>query len=1360
MLYDVDLTKERKRMFHTVDLATRVYGKDHLLYEHPDTDSKEGIYFVQFGTTIFTVRLGGEFGDDKIVCEGLAAPCAQPNSSSIKPAKVGGSVYKKSSVLTALGEAVRGMGKLPESVLVSNRGEIANRVFRTAKDLGVRTVAVYTEKDLSSSHILRADSHVKLKGKGYLDVEEIIHACKEQNIESLAPGYGFLSENPDFVDRLEKEGIVFLGPRSETINQFGLKHVARDFATKAGVPIIPGSGIVSGEEEALAVAEKIGYPVMLKAVAGGGGIGMKLVKNAKELKEVLPGIQRLAMNQFGMDGVFVEKFVTAPRHIEVQVFGDGKGGVIHLNERECSAQRRHQKVIEEAPSPFVTPEMRKGITDAACRLAAAGKYNSAGTVEFLVNGITGEYYFLEMNTRLQVEHPISEEITGCDIVEMMLKQGSGKAPYGLDLNKLRSLLLGPQGHSIECRLYAEDPAHGFAPCPGLLTQVEFPTQAPPNCRLRVDTWVRQGTNVTPYFDPMIAKLIVSAPTREEAIAGTAKMLHQTKLGGTKTNVAYLEELVKNPKFVSGKYDTTLLDSMGPYKEKGFTVLRGGIFDTVQDWPGRTRELMGQDAWRVGIPPSGPMDNLSHRIANKLVGNTEGTAGLEITSRGPDIRFNQPTMVALSGAKFKDAKLNGKPFPCNQGVRVNTGDVLSIGKATEGQRGYLAIKGGIDVPDYLGSKSTLPLGSLGGFQGRSLRKGDNVPLPEPMSDAELSKLKGGKVPEALLSQLNTGKKLGANGVITWEIGVMTGPQEAPDYMTNKDMQMFFSTDWKVHHESNRLGVRFLGPRPEWARKDGGDGGSNPSNVLDDMYALMTINVSGDMPIAITVDGPSLGGFVCNVTMVKSEFWKIGQVSPGDKVRFVPFTYQQAADAQYAQDKLVAGICGTKAAVAAVVKPKPISDKANKLGSLLWQKEANPAKHAPKVRVRRQGDRYVMVEYGDQKLDFNNRFRVHELEEYINYLKLPGIVETSPGMSSLQIEYDNCKLSIDGLLEMLREAEDKLLPADDLIIPSRIVRLPIALNDRWTNAALRDYQRTVRQHAPYLPSNFEFVARNNGLAGGTKELEQIILSASYMALGLGDVYLGCPAAPPVDPRHRLVNPKFNPARTFTPEGAVGIGGAFMCLYPLASPGGYQLIGRSVPIWNSFTWNKAYKPGMPWLLRMFDQVRFFKVSDDELEERYEAFRQGVFDIQIEETTFSSKEYNDMIKDPKVVEETRVFRERQAKASAIEAAAERQYREEMMKKEAAGHHHAPAKEVDVTEYEHQPDKFEVIHAEFTCTIWKQHAKKGMDVAANSKLMVLEAMKMEHSVESPLAGKVVHVLASEGDLCTKGQPLLVIEKS
>eukprot|EP00457_Paulinella_chromatophora_P000627 gb/GEZN01000627.1/.p1 GENE.gb/GEZN01000627.1/~~gb/GEZN01000627.1/.p1 ORF type:complete len:1280 (+),score=245.54 gb/GEZN01000627.1/:59-3898(+) len=1269
-------------------------------------------------------------------------------------------IYKDAAVCTALGEAVRSMGKLPESVLVSNRGEIANRVFRTAKTLGVRTVAVYTDRDLSSSHILRADERVKLKGKGYMDVDELVKACKERNVESVHPGYGFLSENPAFVKRLEQEGIIFLGPRAETINQFGLKHIAREFATKAGVPVVPGSGIVETVEEAMAEAKQMGYPVMVKAVAGGGGIGMKKVNNEAELQAVLPGIRRLAQMQFGMDGVFIEKFVAAPRHIEVQLFGDGKGGAIHLNERECSAQRRHQKVIEEAPSPFVTSELRKDLTDAAIQLAVAGKYNSAGTVEFLVNGITGDYYFLEMNTRLQVEHPISEEVSGCDIVEMMLKQGSGCAPYGLDLSVLRPLVPTPQGHSIECRLYAEDPAHGFVPCPGLLTQVEFPTRAPPGARLRVDTWVRQGTNVTPYFDPMVAKLIVTAGNRAEAIAATREMLAQTKLGGTKTNVSYCASLLQNPAFVSGNYDTTLLDKMGSFPEQGMTVLKAGIYDTVQDWPGRTRQVMGQDAWRVGIPPSGPMDNLSHRIANKLVGNEENAATLEITSRGPDMKFNQACVISLCGAEFDQATLNGAAFPLWKPVAVETGDVLHVGVAASGQRGYLSMSGGVAVPDYLGSKSTLPLGNLGGFQGRPLRKADNIPLLPPPSAAAIEAVLNNKVPDSFLASLAKAQAR-KDGKTVWEIGVMTGPQEAPEYLTKEDMEMFFNTDWEVHYESNRLGVRFLGPRPKWARTCGGDGGSNPSNVVDDMYALMTINISGDMPIAITVDGPSLGGFVCNATMVKSECWKIGQVSPGDKVRFKRYTYQQAAKEQLIQEQLVAGVGACPNAITAVLPALPISDKANQLGSLLWERAAMPENHLPRVRVRRQGDRYVMVEYGNQTLDFNNRFRVYQLEEYLASLGEKGILETSPGVSSLQIDFDNRWLSIDGLLELLVEAEQKLPPVDNIVIPSRVLHLPIALNDRWTNQALQNYQRTVRSEAPYLPSNFEFVARNNGLEGGVLELERIITSASYMALGLGDVYLGCPAAAPVDPRHRLITPKFNPARTFTPEGAVGIGGAFMCLYPLASPGGYQLVGRSLPIWNMFTWNKAYEAGKPWLLRMFDQVRFYKVSDDELEEELEAFRHGIWDIKIQQEQFSAQKYNAMMADPKIIQETKAFRARQAKASAIEARAEQEYRAKMMAKEAAGHVHVPhIQGVDLDKYEHDYNKYEVIHAEFTCTIWKTKATEGQQVQEGAAVMVLEAMKMEHVVEAATKGKVLHVLAEEGDYVTKGQPLFVIEKN
>ena len=365
---------------------------------------------------------------------------------------------------------------------------IACRVFKTAKRLGVRTVAIYTDKDLSSRHILEADEAHKIRSEdGYLAQNEILDICASRGVESVHPGYGFLSENPDFAQKVEERNIRFLGPRASTIISFGLKDEARRVASNAGVEVVPGSDTLQSLEHASEEAERLGYPVLLKAVAGGGGIGMSRVNSKDQLRKTYDSVLRQSEAAFGNSDVYLEKFVQSPRHIEVQIFGDGKGNVVSLGERECSIQRRYQKIIEESPSPFVNEDLREKLCGAAVRLGQSVSYRSAGTVEFLVDGVTQDFYFLEMNTRLQVEHPISELTNDVDLVEWML----GRSPR--ELMSFESKF--PIGHAIEARLYCEDPSNNFLPSPGRMDFVKWPSEKD----ARVDTWIETGTIVTPNF---------------------------------------------------------------------------------------------------------------------------------------------------------------------------------------------------------------------------------------------------------------------------------------------------------------------------------------------------------------------------------------------------------------------------------------------------------------------------------------------------------------------------------------------------------------------------------------------------------------------------------------------------------------------------------------------------------------------------------------------------------------------------------------------------------------------------------------------------------------------------------------------
>jgi propionyl-CoA carboxylase alpha chain len=445
-----------------------------------------------------------------------------------------------------------------KKILIANRGEIACRVIRTARRMGIKTVAVYSDADARAPHVKLADEAVRLgpppASESYLKAELIIDACKATGAEAVHPGYGFLSERTTFAKALAKEKITFIGPPPKAIAAMGDKIESKKLAQKAGVNVVPGFlGDIATTNEAVKIAKDIGYPVMMKASAGGGGKGMRLAWNEKDVREGFESVKREGLNSFGDDRVFIEKFIESPRHIEIQVLGDQHGNIVYLNERECSIQRRHQKVIEEAPSPFVTPEMRKAMGEQAVALARAVGYYSAGTVELIVSGAdpTGKsFYFLEMNTRLQVEHPVTEEITGLDLVEQMIRVAAGeKLKFSQDG-------IGINGWAVETRVYAEDPYRGFLPSTGRLIRYRPSVEhRDKNLVVRVDDGVEDGGEVSLFYDPMIAKLITWAPTRIEAIDAQVAALDQFVIDGINDNVDFLSALMQHPRFREGNITT-------------------------------------------------------------------------------------------------------------------------------------------------------------------------------------------------------------------------------------------------------------------------------------------------------------------------------------------------------------------------------------------------------------------------------------------------------------------------------------------------------------------------------------------------------------------------------------------------------------------------------------------------------------------------------------------------------------------------------------------------------------------------------------------------------------------------------------
>ncbi len=1140
-------------------------------------------------------------------------------------------------------------------VLIANRGVIACRIIRTLRRMGVRSVAVMSEADRHAAHVAQADEAVLLGGsaplESYLDIAKVLRAAKETGAQAIHPGYGFLSENAEFAQACEDAGIAFIGPTPEQMRAFGLKHRARELAASSGVPLLEGTPLLASAEEALAAALRIGLPVMMKSTAGGGGIGMRLCRREDEVVEAFAAVERTSRSSFKDSDIYLEKFVDRARHIEVQIFGDGAGEVVALGERDCSVQRRNQKVIEETPAPGLPASVREELLDCAVRLGRAVKYRSAGTVEFVYDDSAQRFYFLEVNTRLQVEHGVTEEVTGIDLVEWMVRLAAG--PFA-------PVVPETSGHSIQVRVYAEDPGKNFQPSAGLLTRTSFAEAA------RVETWVSAGTPVTPFYDPLLAKIIVRGADRTEALLRMRGALDATRLDGIETNLEYLRQVVASDGFARGGVTTRYLDSL-PYVSRGVDVIDGGTMTTVQDVPGR----LGY--WHVGVPPSGPMDALSFRLGNRLLGNADGAPGLECTVAGPTLRFRSEAEIALTGADF-GALLDGVPVPLYERVQVSKGAVLEVRDcAGPGARAYVLFRGGLDVPLYLGSASTFTLGRFGGHAGRALLAGDVLHVGDAV---------GGEPVDVEIPELTQ----------EWQIGVMYGPHGAPDFFTPADVDMIFSTAWKVHYQSSRTGVRLIGPKPQWARRDGGEAGLHPSNIHDNAYAVGAVDFTGDMPVILGADGPSLGGFVCPVVVTSDELWKVGQLRPGDSVRFVRV---DAADA--------------------VIDRIP-----------------------PSVVCRASGDRYLLIEFGEPILDLNLRFRVQELLAWFEREKPAGIIDLTPGIRSLQIHYEPAKISRERLLKMVEGAEAAAQNLDDLVVPSRIVHLPLSWDDPATQLAIQKYTQTVRPDAPWCPSNIEFIRRINGL-GSIEDVKRIVFDASYLVLGLGDVYLGAPVATPVDPRHRLVTTKYNPARTWTAENSVGIGGAYLCVYGMEGPGGYQFVGRTVQMWN--TW----RGDPPWLLRFFDQIRFYPVSAQELLEMRDAFPHGKFAVKIEETEFRAREYRTFL--ASIREESAAFKATQQAAFEAERERWRIAGLDRVVEDAGLVEESGAVQV-------VPEGCRPLKSPAHASVWSIAVKAGDCVKAGQTLIIVESMKMEIAIAAPTGGTVVEVLCRQGAQVAAGQCL------
>ena len=1191
-------------------------------------------------------------------------------------------------------------------VLIANRGAIATRIIRTLKQLGVTAVAVYAEADIDSLHVTQADEAFSL-GSGrasetYLNQDKLLEIALRCGAEAIHPGYGFLSENPDFVSRCEAAGITFIGPTPEQMRAFGLKHTARALARQNEIPLLPGSELLNDVNEATIAADIIGYPVMLKSTAGGGGIGMQLCRSDAELHKAFDSVRRLSESNFANSGVFLEKFIEHARHIEVQIFGDGRGHAIALGERDCSTQRRNQKVIEESPAPNIPDDIRQQLHATAVRLVQAVQYRNAGTVEFVYDQRKDQFYFLEVNTRLQVEHGVTEQVYGVDLVAWMLQLAAG------DMQSLPNVPTA-NGHAIQVRVYAEDPNKEFQPCAGLLSEVSFPQQA----NLRIDHWIETGTEISPLFDPMLAKIIVSANTREQARQQLDDVLAQTRLYGIETNIAYVRAVLNTSEFIEGRIFTRYLNTF-VYQPHTLDVLSAGTMTTIQDYPGRV------GYWHVGVPPSGPFDSYSFCLGNRLLDNAETCAGLEITLNGPTLRFNAATQIVLTGA-IMQATLDDAPVPFWHVVSVAAGQILRLGKINgAGARTYLLFKGGIECPDYLGAKATFTLGQFGGHAGRALRAGDVLHL---------------QAHDTPLAEQVIAKTLRPDITQSWILRVIYGPHGAPDFFTRQDIEAFFTANWEVHYNSSRTGIRLVGPKPQWARSDGGEAGMHPSNIHDNAYAIGTIDFTGDMPVILGPDGPSLGGFVCPATVIAADRWKLGQLTAGNRIRFEAVSIDDAVQLERAQLQTIAQLKPTTHRYNPVHPTSPVL------------KVITESEHGVQVVYRPSGDKYLLVEYGPQVLDIALRFRVHALMLWLQEHKPSGMLELTPGIRSLQIHYDSQCLPLDELLALLERAEYVLQDIDELELPARIVHLPLSWDDDACQLAIKKYMQSVRKDAPWCPSNIEFIRRINGL-DDIQQVKQVVFDASYLVMGLGDVYLGAPVATPMDPRHRLVTTKYNPARTWTAENSVGIGGSYLCVYGMEGPGGYQFVGRTLQMWNRY--HKTREFAQPWLLRFFDQIRFYEVAGDELQKIREDFPKGRYPLRIETTTFKLKDYQAFLQ--------------QHHDSIAEFTARREtaFAEELHRWVSSGQINFESAQ-DLT---HEAGKEEAlpvncmaIESPVAGSVWQVLVNQGDSVRVGQTLVILESMKMEIEVTAQHNGIVYAITRQEGNQVNAGQPLLILQE-
>lgn len=879
-------------------------------------------------------------------------------------------------------------------------------------------------------------------------------------------------------------------------------------------------------------------------------------------------------------------------------------------------------------------------------------------------------------------------------------------------------------------------------------------------------------------DPLLAKVIHHAPSRAQAVEELQDVLARSMICGPPTNLDFLLAVVQSPEFRAGDTITQFLSTFR-FHPPVIDVLAGGSYTLVEDYPGRP--TIGR-----GFGHGGPMDPVAFGLANALVGNPTGKEGLEITLAGPDLMFLGGAIVALTGAPIS-ATLDGQEFPMWQRVRISAGQRLTIGKMTSasGCRAYLGVYGGfLNVAEWFGSKATVPMTLVGGYQGRPLRTGDllrivdeippELDTPEPLS-----------MPPHLVPAYTE----------EWDILVMHGPY-CEGYLTPGDIDMFYSTPWEVSHNAARGGIRLIGPRPKWARPDGGPGGSHPSNVVEYGYPMGGIDITGDEPVILPPDCPDFGGFVVPFTVVKADYWKMGQLRAGNKIRFHPVPLHAALEGRRRVDRFIQSVAESASSGALddvqglgdrPIPPAPSSSVQPAVLKLLEETAGRP-----RVSYLQGGDDYLLVDYGDGHLDINHKCRTTALKRKLQASRGPirfsasgeGIYNTVCIGNSMMIYYNGLEVSQSDLLAYLVRLEDDLGDLGSISMPNRTFVLPLTFTHPRLTESVERYMANQRPYASYLPDTFRFVAENNGMSVG--DLRRLWLAAELVCVGVG-FFMALPQCLAADPRHRLNVPKMNPSRTFTPEGTVSWGGSCVSIYPVDSPGGYMMTGMTIPGVDTLGYKKSFSQDRPWLFEDMDVLTFEEVSEEEYDRQMALFRSGRYEYKVRNTTFDMRAHNEMLKETR--DEAAAMRKRQEeyqeKMVVLEKEllakwdAERKARGVSVDTVQAlldGKMPPPpflSRSWDLTKFFiffpkpeltppgpwADPD-IETIEAPVNANVWKVLVEEGEVLRKGQVATILEAMKMEINVlvDDRLEGsRVEKILVAPNDIVQSGKPLILV---